>query len=143
MCRSQSLANSLSTGGSDVYFYHFTQSVESYLKPVLTLFSGNGLELGTFHTAEIPFVFGIESIFGNLKDTREITSNLLQEYWGNFARSGSVNILSGQNNRSERSLPLWPLYSASNSMYMNLQENPQLQIKLKQRKCQFWLSDSL
>ena len=141
VCRSQSLANSLSTAGSDVYFYHFTQSVESYLKPVLTLFSGNGLELGTFHTAEIPFVFGIESIFGNLKDTREITSNLIQNYWGNFARSGSVNAFSEGFNHSENQLPYWPTYTASNSVYMTLQESPQRQFKLKQKKCQFWLSN--
>ena len=135
VCRSQSLANSLSTAGSDVYFYHFTQSVESYLKPVLTLFSGNGLELGTFHTAEIPFVFGIESIFGNLKGTREITSNLLQEYWGNFARTGSVNT---DNNQGQASLPYWPIYKTTQSQVMSLQVQPSVEMNFKRNICQFW-----
>ncbi|MEH6345661.1 MAG: carboxylesterase family protein [Bermanella sp.] len=142
VCRSQSLANSLSTAGSDVYFYHFTQSVDSYLEQALTLFSGNGLDLGTYHTAEIPYVFGVESIFGNLKGAKQITSNLLQDYWGNFARTGSVNTLAEIPENSGSSLPHWPLYTANNLVYMNLQENPQLQFNLKQRKCQFWLSHS-
>ena len=143
VCRSLSLANTLSTAGSGVYFYHFTQSVDSYLEQALTLFFSNGLDLGTYHTAEIPYVFGVESIFGNLKGTQQITSNLLQDYWGNFARTGSVNTLTEKLNNSGSSLPYWPLYTANNLAYINLQENPLLQFNLKHEKCQFWLSHSL
>ncbi len=135
VCRSQLLAQQLVQGGSQVYFYHFTAQIDSYMKSILALFGGNGMDLGTFHASEIPFVFGVESVFGNLNEDNLGMSNLMQQYWGNFAKSGHVNSAASTDNINTL---IWPSYQPQSPNIMNLQTRPFVQSGLKDIKCQFW-----
>ena len=130
VCRSQQLAQYLVQGGSQLYFYHFTQGIDSYMQSVLSLFGGNGMALGTFHASEIPYVFGVESIFGKLNEEAMVTSNFMQQLWGSFS----------YNNKPSTTLPqpTWPLYDALTGSVLNINHQLTISSGLKQEKCQFW-----
>jgi len=67
--------------------------------------NANAPQLGAYHSAEIEYVFGQLDSKAGLPwrpEDREL-SELMQNYWTNFARTGDPN---------GPGLPQWPLYSA-------------------------------
>jgi para-nitrobenzyl esterase len=130
VCRSIQLTNQLSMAGSQVYFYHFTQTVDSYIDSVLTLFGGNGMALGTFHASEIPYVFGIDSIFGSVNDDAQKTMNLIQDYWGDFSRTGQPS--------NSQTLIDWPPYNQNDKNILEISQQPLIREDLKPEKCLLW-----
>ncbi len=130
VCRSQQLAQHLAESGSQVYFYYFTQPVDSHMLPILSLFGGNGMTLGTFHASEIPYVFGVESIFGKLDEAAMNTSFVMQQLWGSFSYHNKPISLPSQ--------PIWPLFEPATGSVLNLNSPLKIINGLKQEKCEFW-----
>ncbi len=71
-----------------------------------------GEQLGAYHAAEIPFVFG-NNVPAHPED--RAVRELVQGYWVNFARSGNPN---------GNGLPAWPNYS-DDARYLELNSRPQ------------------
>jgi para-nitrobenzyl esterase len=96
------------TGKKPVYRYRFDLSLPSAEKKE---------GLGAYHSAEIEYVFGTLDSKAGIpwrKEDREL-SDLIQQYWVNFARGGDPN---------GAGLPLWPTYQARGGwpvMYLNAQ----------------------
>jgi para-nitrobenzyl esterase len=115
----------------NVYFYHFTQQVSAPLMGFLGLmFTDNAPDLGTFHAAELPYVFGIDGVLGqaNTAEQKATRAGIMQ-YWGNFARNGDPNGLN---------LNHWPSYTADNASYLVLNQDFQSDINHRQAYCDFW-----
>jgi len=131
VCPALATAGDLANGGASVFFYHFTQSVSAPLPGILALLTGTDIVFGTFHSSEIPYVFGVASIMGNLDGSRADTSALIQRYWRNNAAQGDPNALG---------LPQWPAYTTASPQYLQLDETPQPAADLKTQQCALWRS---
>ena len=82
--------------GYSVFLYRFTRVADGPL----------GRTLGSFHAAEIPFVYGIPAdqlprLWGSSPSDAEL-SRTMSGYWVNFARTGNPN---------GTGLPIWSRYS--------------------------------
>jgi para-nitrobenzyl esterase len=101
------------TGNAPVYRYFFAlPSPGDRNHPVA---------MGAFHSDDIEYVFGaLDSRPGMaIRPEDRALSNLMQQYWTNFARTGNPN---GPN------LPKWPVYnSADNYQVMQLDAAPAAQ----------------
>jgi len=94
------------TGKKPVYRYRFDRSFPSDIKKE---------GLGAYHSAEIEYVFGTLDFKTGVpwRPEDRALSDLMQQYWVNFARTGNPN---------SRSLAKWPVYSAKDGwqvMYLN------------------------
>lgn len=95
--------------GQPAYLYHFTHV------PELVEY---GRDLGAFHAAEIPYVFGtIENSDLVVSEADKQVSLTLSAYWRNFARTGNPN---------GAGLPHWPAYTLEDGETMELAEHPQV-----------------
>lgn len=125
VCQALATADVLASGGAQVHFYHFIQDISSPLGILLTLMAPD-LELGTFHTTEVPYVFGLNGVLGNIDGERAATSSLMQSYWVNNATGSGPNAAG---------LPQWPLYDAVAGNHVELDATPQTVAGLKEQKC--------
>lgn len=97
------------TSGQSAYLYHFTHVPE--LKEY-------GRELGAFHAAEIPYVFGNLALTDwKVHETDRQVARLLASYWRNFARYGDLN---------GEGLPHWPKFSLERGETMELGAEPRV-----------------
>ncbi len=87
--------------GAPAWLYFFTHVPNDFW----------GEQLGAYHAAEIPFVFG-NNVPSHPED--RAVHNLVQAYWVNFARSGNPN---------GSGLPTWPNYS-DEARYLELNSRP-------------------
>jgi para-nitrobenzyl esterase len=89
---------------------------------------------GAFHTAEIPFVFGNPgSAPWTAKDLQ--ASNVVQQYWTNFARTGDPN---------GGSLPTWPRYDVHEAYMEFLVDGFAANEKIRAPYCEIfrqWVSE--
>ncbi|MCY3595460.1 MAG: carboxylesterase family protein [Bacteroidetes bacterium] len=80
------------SSGEDVYLYYFERAIPWPERP----------EFGAFHTAEVPYFFDtLDHLDRPLTEVDKLISDVMSDYWVNFATSGSPN---GAGN------PLWPNY---------------------------------
>lgn len=135
ICTIKEAADILSDTGSTVYRYHFSQDVFSPYAGAIALisFGENPPELGTVHTAEIPYIFGNASILGALGTwEKQKLSNRMMRYWTNFARTGNPN---------DGRLPHWPRYDSSSQRFQRLDSPISTGSHFKTAECALWLSD--
>ncbi|MDZ7645534.1 MAG: carboxylesterase family protein [Woeseiaceae bacterium] len=100
-CPLQRLANRLAAGGGRAFVYRFDRVREG----------AGGERLGSYHGAEIPYVFGTHDIWlPTTPADRELTAAMMDS-WVSFARTGDPNT---------GSTPRWPVYDAGSQQVMRL-----------------------
>lgn len=100
---SRFLARSHAAAGQVVYAYHFQ------LDP-----TRKGALLGSYHTAEIPYVFGAHQIVSADPAADDRLTEIVTSYWTNFARSGNPN---------GEGLPAWPRYSGQQDNWLVIKDD--------------------
>jgi para-nitrobenzyl esterase len=98
------------TGGAPVYRYFFSLGSPGD--------RNHPTSMGAFHSDDIEYVFGtLDSRPGiTVRPEDRALSEMMQQYWTNFARTGNPNALG---------LPKWPVYSAAdNYQVMHLDATP-------------------
>jgi para-nitrobenzyl esterase len=80
--------------------------------------TAQGIPLGSFHSLDLPFTFGLPNEFGYGNDLPPALISLVMDTWVKFATDGDPN---------NASLPSWPPYNASQRATMILDVAPQVQ----------------
>lgn len=95
-------ARLVQSGGNKTFMYLFDHSplVEDY-----------GRDLGAYHAAEIPYVFGV--VGDNWDDDDFVVMELMHPYWVNFAKQGDPN--------ADR-LPVWPTFNPKEGSMLRIDE---------------------
>jgi para-nitrobenzyl esterase len=113
---SRTWARLVADGGSDAYYYFFTQA-----PPVFNLYLPDRppMEIpegprgyGAYHSGDLAYAFGNLHLvgYGWNDDDREV-SEAMSQYWVNFAKTGDPN---------GEGLPTWPRYEASSDQGIEL-----------------------
>ncbi len=101
-------------GQHNVYMYYFTHAI-----PTL-----GGVQLGGFHTAEMPFVFGSDN--GWPTGPGDIAlRDAISGYWVQFATTGNPN---------RPNLPMWPQYLPSSGEYLELGDRIRVRTHIRERQ---------
>ncbi|MCY3614473.1 MAG: carboxylesterase family protein [Bacteroidetes bacterium] len=80
------------SSGEEVFLYYFERAIPWPERP----------EFGAFHTAEVPYFFGtLDHLDRPLTEVDRSISDMMSDYWVNFATSGSPN---------GADIPLWPSF---------------------------------
>jgi para-nitrobenzyl esterase len=101
------------TGKSKVFVYYFDQ-----FRPV-TLFPKGPVQKGAAHASEMAYVFGHlnQNPNANVTDEEQALSDIMINYWTNFAKAGDPNGLD---------LPVWPVYKDGTKTVLYLKgEHPE------------------
>ena len=80
-CPSQSVAAKRTASGGNAWMYFFSRVREDEA----------GAEIGAYHGAEYPYVFGVHDDYMTTTDTDLELSAQMQKYWINFATTGNPN----------------------------------------------------
>ena len=81
VCPARRTVRATVAAGAPVYRYIFARALEQQVIP----------ELGVFHSAEIPFVFGIDSYPLGKVGSAAPLADAMQSYWTQFATTGDPN----------------------------------------------------
>lgn len=120
-CPTRRTARGFAAGGAPVFLYYFTHAPKS-------LFG----DLGSFHSAEVPFIFGNSYLGITLDAQQKELSKAMRGYWLGLAKNGDPN---------GGSAPSWPKYDAAGDQNIVLDLAISSQTGLKKTECDFW--DSL
>jgi para-nitrobenzyl esterase len=124
VCPARRTARAAAASGAPVYLYQFT---------AVPSFSGLFQFMGSFHAAEIPFVFHTLPDGFSFDPGEALLSLQMVEFWTNFARYGNPNGEYGTR---------WPSYDETTDRHMKLSENGVVsERQLNKIKCDLW--DSL
>ncbi len=95
------------------------KSVPSYFYMFSRLPVSKNQTAGSYHSCDVPFVFGTHDMFFRASKEDIVLRNKLQNYWVSFMKTGNPNV-SG--------LPNWTAWSKENARWMNfnhdLREEP-------------------
>jgi para-nitrobenzyl esterase len=119
VCSTRRIARALSTAGVATYLYHFVHAFET---PIVS-------QLGVFHSAEIPFIFGNPYFLYTLMADEKPILKMMDGYWFNMAKTGDPNSMGAVT---------WPKYDATGDQNMVLDRTPSTQTGLKKDICDFW-----
>lgn len=114
-----------------VYLYQFAQTPSAPLLGLMQLRHGfDAAPLGVYHGAEIPYVFGSNSVAGHVwRSEQRRTRAQVMRYWANFARRGDPN--------SEGLVP-WPRYTTDDALYLRITAQPGVGHDLGADRCALW-----
>lgn len=103
------------------YYYSFQQEPSQAFMP----------DLGVFHSAEIPFLFGTDPRYplARAGDTGKPTADALQGYWVRFAEKMDPN---------GDGAPAWPLYERATEQHLVIDNDPSVGSAYKSALCDFW-----
>jgi para-nitrobenzyl esterase len=90
----------------DVYVYRFEYIPQEYKK----------LELGAFHTVELPFVFGNFTEFNLNSELNKVVSKEVQSRWINFIKTGDPNT------KKPDEKDYWPMFKENNQKLLIISE---------------------
>jgi len=96
VCPSQRVAANRTASGGDAWMYFFSRVREDEA----------GAEIGAYHGAEYPYVFGVHDDYMTTTDWDIELSTQMQKYWINFASTGNPN---GEGLRE------WPMFKRPDS----------------------------
>ena len=121
ICNARRTARAFTANGGKAYLYNFTHAPENALIP----------ELGSFHSAEVRYVFGVpgQLLPQPLSPDELSLSKGIMGYWFDLSDKGDPN-------GAER-VP-WPAYDADSDQHLTLAMSIAAGDKLKQAQCDFW-----
>jgi para-nitrobenzyl esterase len=121
VCPTRQTARALVAAGAPAFLYHFTYVPEGALV-------GN---LGSFHSAELKFVFGNPGpiLPQPLTDEEKALSAQLMGYWSRHADKGNPN---------GEGATAWPAYDAQKDEGLVLDKTIATQAALRKDLCDFW-----
>jgi para-nitrobenzyl esterase len=90
--------------------------------------------LGAVHGAEVPYVFGtLDSAAAKYSEVDHTISNLIQQYWTNFAKTGNPN---------GSGLQPWPVFAEPERKYLEFTaEGPVVGGELRQPYCRLYIEN--
>jgi para-nitrobenzyl esterase len=120
VCPARHSARGAARAGSPVWLYSFDQVPESAFLA----------DLGTFHSSEIPFLFGTDGVYplGRVGASGAAAATALQQIWTGFAKTGDPGAE-------------WPRYTEAGDEYRVLASSMSTGTAFKASQCAFW--DSL
>ena len=126
ICTARWAARALAAGQDEpVFRYYFTHP---YTNGTAGL-----LQLGAYHAAELPYVFGNLGIAGYVPTAGEVAlSAAIQGYWSRLAATGDPN---------GEGAVAWPTYDAASDPFLQLDDPVAAGEGVRTRQCDFW--DSL
>lgn len=119
-CPARRAARAVTTTGQSAYLYHFTRALEQ---------PGLPGDLGAFHSAEIPFVFGNTLFTAGITEEDRPLSDAMMGYWTRFAETGDPN---------GDGAVAWPAYDAETDPHLGLDLTIEAGTKLREENCDFW-----
>jgi para-nitrobenzyl esterase len=121
VCPSRRTARAYAKASVPTYLYHFTYKDDSAAIP----------GLGSFHTSELPFVFGNPSQLQpeNLNEAERALSTSMMGYWGRFAAGGDPG--------GEGALA-FPRYDGAKDQNLTLDLTISVDTGLSKADCDFW-----
>ena len=131
-CSVQAAADILADSGVDVYRYVFKQPVSALTTSMFGLLKGENsvTEFGSFHAAEVPYIFGQASPLGSFptQQHRDLAAQMAS-YWTQFARTGNPNHDAAFD---------WPVYDSQAANYLSLQPELMVESRWRQAQCAYW-----
>lgn len=125
VCDARRTARLHEAAGNPVFLYHFTHTYAVAIAG-----------LGSFHSAELPFVWGNPYLFSNLKEDELPLSEAMQGYWTRFAASADPNT------NAPAGTIAWPKYAAATDQHLTLDLSIASGAGLRKDACD-WLDKTL
>jgi para-nitrobenzyl esterase len=120
-CPARQLARLLAAGTSKTFFYRFNGVLNG--SPFAFLMNAS------FHSAELPYVFGDSYALGSVPPADQPLVDAIEGYWTQFAKTGDPN--GGSN-------PMWPAYTTAADQNLTLDTTIAVSTGLEKANCDFW-----
>ncbi len=135
-CPGRRSADAFQAKGHTVYYYELQQQVDAFLASFVTSYNeGLGPWLGVFHSSDIPFVFGTNSVLGDANKPPQIpTRDMMQQYWTNFARNGVPTSATAES----LGIPAWTPYGAARNYIRLKSVAPVMDTQFRKAACDYW-----